>query len=157
MSKEYAIPSNRHGSIRERAMNLLARRDHSKAELLRKLLARGFDLAAINEAIRRLESEGLQSDERFTEEYVRARVNHGFGPIKIQMELRERGVDSELIKLYIAKYVELWLQAAEQIRSKKFGEIIPHDFLKIAQQKRFLQAKGFDLEVINQVFASVKK
>ncbi|MCB1644681.1 MAG: regulatory protein RecX [Pseudomonadales bacterium] len=77
--------------IRRAAMDLLARREHSRLELHEKLSRR---FAGCQELIQseteKLTAEGLQSDARLAEAYVRARSNRGQGPRKIRMELRQR-------------------------------------------------------------------
>ncbi len=70
--------------IRKKAMDLLARRDHSEQELRRKLKSREYDADTIDEVLQELISDRLQSDERFTEAYVNHRFNAGVGPLKIR-------------------------------------------------------------------------
>ena len=52
----------------------------------------------IDAAIKQLKEEGLQSDQRFTEAYIRMRARRGFGPQRIELELRERGIEDEMIE-----------------------------------------------------------
>ena len=92
-------------TIRNCALNFLARREHTKLELQRKLNAKGFAANNITEAIDKLEKQGLQSDERFLESYVAMRCKRGFGPIRITKELCERGIDQELIDRFLLDYV----------------------------------------------------
>ena len=105
----------------------------------------------IEELLDKLADEGLQSDERFTESFVHHRVKKGQGPKKIEQELRQRGVAPELImdSLYCESHD--WLDMAESIRTKKFGEEVPKDYQKKAKQSRFLYSRGFDSEVIGQL------
>ena len=98
-----------------------------------------------------ISSEGLQSDERFTESFVHHRVNMGQGPIKIQQELRQRGVDPSLIEDALAADSFDWMSLANEVRIKKFGETIPCDYQKKAKQSRFLYSRGFNSELINQL------
>ena len=65
-------------------MDFLSRREHSKKELFNKLFRRVNDLELLNQEIDRLASEGLQSDERFSEAYIRSKTQAGYGPIKIK-------------------------------------------------------------------------
>jgi regulatory protein len=71
-------------SVRNKAMDLLARREHSEHELRQKLKLREFDSDEITAAIDSLQRDNLLSDERFTESYVSQRFNAGFGPLKIR-------------------------------------------------------------------------
>ncbi len=94
----------------------------------------------------------MQDDERFTESFVHHRISMGQGPIKIQQELRQRGVDQNLIdNVFTAESCD-WLSLASEVRIKKFGQSIPDDYQKKAKQLRFLYSRGFSGELINQLF-----
>ncbi len=80
--------------MRKRALDLLARREHAVAELTRKLIEKGFDEIFVHEALSALVDDGLLSDARYAESYVRSRMGKGFGPVRIREELRQRGVAS---------------------------------------------------------------
>ena len=99
----------------------------------------------------KLSDEGLQSDARFTEGFVHHRVNKGQGPMKIQQELNQRGVDQNLIIEYLESDTIDWLSIAEDVRVKKFGEKVPADYQNKAKQSRFLYSRGFNSDVINQL------
>ena len=79
-------------TIRKKAMDLLARREHSEQELRNKLKLREYDVDTIEDSLSVLKQEGLQSDRRFCESYVNHRVNAGIGPVKIRFELRQKGI-----------------------------------------------------------------
>lgn len=98
-----------------------------------------------------MSEEGLQSDARFTESFVHHRIKKGQGPKKIEQELRQRGIQQELIMDYLYAEAHDWLNMAEVIRCKKFGEEVPRDYQKKAKQSRFLYSRGFDSEVIGQL------
>jgi regulatory protein len=102
--------------------------------------------------LEKLASEGLQSDERFAESFVHHRIGMGQGPIKIQQELRQRGVDQALIDNALTAESFDWLSLANEVRLKKFGDSIPDDYQKKAKQLRFLYSRGFNTELINQLF-----
>ena len=80
-------------------MGLLARREHSARELSHKLKSRDYDEVSIQAVIESLIDEGLQSDDRFAEQFTRSRVEKGYGPIRIRQELRERGIADSPITL----------------------------------------------------------
>ena len=84
-------------AIRRTALDLLARREHSRFEMLRKLKLRGAATDPCEAVIDQLQEDGLISDSRFCEVYVHARVQRGFGPQRLGEELRERGVNDALI------------------------------------------------------------
>ena len=70
-------------AIRRTALDLLARREHSRLEMLRKLKLRGASADQCEAVIEQLQEDGLLSDERFCEAYVHARVQRGYGPQRL--------------------------------------------------------------------------
>ena len=133
-------------------MNLLSRREHSASELLQKLLQRGYEHDDILAAIEQLQADNLQSDSRFTESFVNQRVNAGYGPVKIQHELRHRGVASELVDNYLDKFDGEWQQRMLDLKIRKFGAEIPADYPEKMKQARFLQNRGFSPELVMRLF-----
>lgn len=125
-------------------MDLLARREHSRYELERKLAARGFGPDLIRPTLDRLERDGLLVAARFTESFIRTRVAKGQGPQRIRAELAARGVaETEADELLEAAGVD-WIAAATAVRRKRFGSARPVDFKERSRQARFLQYRGFD-------------
>ena len=139
-------------SLRERAMNFLARREHTVHELTQKLVKAEFDIDDVLNTINRLTEQDLQSDQRFTENYTRYRSNRGFGSQKIRQELNERGVAIELINDALYETNIDWFTLAIIVRCKRFGEQSPVDFKERAKQQRFLQSRGFTHEQISHSF-----
>jgi regulatory protein len=78
-------------------LGLLARREHSKRELVIKLRARNCPDKIITTVVEQLTEEGMQSETRFAESFVRSRIDRGVGPLRIRAELMERGVDDEVV------------------------------------------------------------
>ncbi len=138
-------------AIQAVALDLLARREHSQQELARKLQTRGFEVDASADALKLLVSDGLLSDERFTETFVYSRFRRGTGPQKIRAELRERGIDDALIEHAIEALDEDWQARLREVREKKFGAGLPGDFRERSRQMRFLQQRGFSAEQIARV------
>ena len=136
-------------SIREAAMNYLARREHSRRELEQKLAQKDFSSAEIKGALDRLIEDGLLSDARFAESYVNARRQRGSGPLKIQAELKMRGVNDEIVARYLEPQDASWRELAEEARRKRFGEVLPDEYAQRMRQARFLQQRGFTHEQIN--------
>lgn len=139
-------------SLRERAMNFLARREHSVHELTTKLVKAEFEIDDVRNIIARLTEQDLQSDQRFAENYTRYRSNRGFGSQKIRQELKERGVAIELINDSLNEANIDWFALAIIVRCKRFGEQKPDDFKERAKQQRFLQHRGFTHEQITESF-----
>ena len=131
------------------AMNMLARREHSVFELTCKLQQKDFPSELIQEVIERLVADNLLNDERYAEAYVRIRSARGFGLQRIRMEMKERGVASELISDAIEQSEIDWNELALEVKSKKFGEQPAEEFTLRAKQMKFLQYRGFSHAQIN--------
>ena len=135
-----------HKDIRQTAINLLTRREHSQYELQCKLKSRGFELHDIHQIIDELNQKGWQSDERFTENYIRSRIRNGFGPLKITQELQKRHVSNNLIEQYLNEYDKnQWIALKEKARIKRFGSEKPKEFKELMKQLRFLNYRGFSV------------
>lgn len=127
---------------------MLTRREHARLELKQKLQQKDFDEGEIAQVIDTLVEQGYQSDERFTEAFIRLRHQQGKGPLKIAAELKQRGI--EHFDLSVFDFFEL----AGQVREKKFGSALPDNYNERAKQQRFLLSRGFSFEQINTVFKS---
>ena len=132
-------------------MRLLATREHSHAELRRKLTQKGFAEDEVEPLLALLVAERLLSDERFTECFVESRRQRGSGPVKIRLELQQNQIDPDLISRYLDPRDPIWLEAAARVREKKFGEALPDDFKERMRQSRFLEYRGFSHEHIRRV------
>lgn len=134
------------------ALRLLVRREHSELELRHKLLARQFDDDIIDRVVAELVGQGLLSDRRFADAYVRGRFERGFGPLRIQSELHQRGVAADLAAQTLAELSGDWVDSATRQRHKRFGAVRPEDARERARQMRFLQQRGFTGDQIRVVF-----
>ena len=128
--------------MRRRALGLLARREHSVAEL-RSKLASGEGEGAVAAVLDALALEGLLSDRRFAEVFIRSRRERGSGPLRIQADLRQRGISGELMDELLDIADADWRSVAKEARRKRFGTAQPSNFPERAQQARFLRARGF--------------
>jgi regulatory protein len=136
---------------RKRAMDLLARREHSRQELLTKLLTKGCTKEVAELALDGLEQDQLLSEDRFIESLVQTRRNQGHGPVRIRRDLRERGIADSSIDPWLDERAEDWLEILAKVRRQKFGDELPGDFSERARQARFLQSRGFTAEQIRRV------
>lgn len=132
----------------QRAGALLARREHTRHELRQKLARHGAEAGAVETALAQLSARGLQSDARFAEHFVRAKVNKGQGPLKIRHALQARGVGPDLITKYLDAARIDWLAEARRVRTGKFGAAAPLGHANKARQARFLEGRGFAGDVI---------
>ena len=131
---------------------MLSRREHSAFEIRDKLLKRDFEESEIEQAITELQQGGWLSDERFAEAYIRMRQIKGFGPIRIAIELNERGVKESIVDAYMCADNDRWQQTLEQQYLKKYKNRPIEDYNDKAKRIRFLQYRGFALDVIYEVF-----
>ena len=134
--------------IYQRAIGLLASREHSRLQLFRKLTDKGFAGEQVDAVLSQLAQQNLQSDERFTESFIHSRIIRGQGPVRIHAELRERGCSDELIAAYLDFSDPSWRRQVEEVRRKRFGRELPEDYQTRAKQARFLQYRGFTPEQI---------
>ena len=132
------------GACERAALDLLARREHSRRELEHKLGARGFSEELIAPTLDALEESGALASARFTESFIRARAAKGQGPVRIRAELAERGIDREQAAELLQRADIDWAAIASSVRDKRFGPQRPSDFKERARQARFLEYRGFD-------------
>ncbi len=130
---------------------MLARREHGRKEIHNKLLKKGCDESIAAEAVKRLEQERLVSDDRFMESLIQARRSRGYGPLRIQKELQDKGVTAEAIERWLDVSGREWLEDVRRVQRKKFGARPPKSFTERARQARFLQYRGFTYEQIQKV------
>ncbi len=140
-------------SIRNTALDLLARREHTRLEITRKLQAKKYALGEIDRLLDQLEREGLQSDTRFVESYLDSRSQRGFGPLKIKLGLRERGISSDLIDAYVDFNDRVWLEVAHREYEKKYGDQVLQSERDQAKCERFLRSRGFTSDIIQTTVA----
>nr|WP_240500220.1 regulatory protein RecX [Halioglobus japonicus] len=109
--------------IRIAAMDLLARREHSRRELKQKLLKRFKADDLIETQLDRLIEDNLQSDARYAESFLRQRMNRGHGPMRIRQEMRQKGISDSEIALAMEEEAPDWFALAEATYQRKFGAL----------------------------------
>jgi regulatory protein len=179
-------------ALRERALALLARREHTALELKRKLMRKAQQppskrfprqdaedfLADADEAVQAhvpeqpvipddeleehvdqllqdFKQRGWLSEQRFTEQVVHARQQK-FGSMRIAHELKQKGVDETLIAEAMQQVRQDELSHALQIYRKKFSQP-PASREEWAKQARFMQGRGFSMDVIKRVINAGNK
>lgn len=159
--------------IKDRALYLLSRRDYSEKELILKISQRRKKIIAdvmshpnsgtfdclerefenmTEEVVKEMQELGYQDEQRFVESYIRLRISRGKGPEVIKQELLLKKVKSEIVEDGIDSFEDIWIEKAEEVRVKKFSNVIPKDFQKKMKQKQFLRYRGFPQEVIQKLF-----
>ncbi|MBK5936426.1 MAG: recombination regulator RecX [Halorhodospira halophila] len=142
------------GAVRDVALRLLGRREHTRRELAQKLARRGFDPGEVEPVLEALVDEGLLDETRFAEVFVRSRVERGQGPVRIAQELRQRGVIGGVIDEALADAGVDWWEQARAVRQRRFGAVVPADRREALRQAQFLQRRGFTAEQVRAAVAA---
>lgn len=101
------------------------------------------------DAVEQLSLEGLQSDRRFLEGFVRGRVAKGYGEARIRQELRCKGISREDVDEVLRAYD--WDGLLAEVYVKKYGHSAPPSIKERAARLRFLQQKGFAASAIGSL------
>ena len=141
-------------SIMARAVDLLSRREHSRVELARKLarhLAPDDDPGEIERVLDQLQADQLLSDMRFAASLVRQRSQR-YGDLRLARDLRERGVGAVDASAAMAQVAGTEAQRALAAWGRRF-DALPTSADERGRQGRYLQTRGFSMDVITQVLA----
>ncbi|MGH8436522.1 MAG: recombination regulator RecX [Pseudomonas sp.] len=138
-------------AVRRIAMDLLARREHGRVELTRKLRKRGAPPELIEPALDRLTEEGLLSESRYLESFVSYRARSGYGPLRIREELSQRGLSRADIEQALRASGINWREQLEEVWRRKFAGQQPGDARERAQQGRYLSYRGYPLDLIGRL------
>ena len=135
--------------LRARALRLLARREHSRLELARKLSPHAESPEALGQLISQLKAKNQLSDERFAEERVRW-LGRKYGAAKIRHDLKSKGIDPAIVERVSSKDD---LQRAADILKRKFRAPAATREER-ARRMRFLQSRGFSSEIIFKLMSA---
>ena len=138
--------------LRSYTFALLAKRDYSQGELLKKLLPLAANPEEVEALLEELMMRDYQSDQRVAEQTLHSQLRQGKGLAQIQHKLKQKQLDPELVATEIADVD--WLAQAYALKCRKFGTAVETDPKQKAKQLRFLQYRGFDLQVC---FAAIAK
>lgn len=141
--------------IRAKALELLARREHSCLELRQKLAQRGFPMEGIEPVLDHLAEEGLLNEGRYAEMYASGRADKGYGPLRIASELREHGISQERVDQALAELENDWLPKLRKWHRKRFKSVVPVNVAERMQQTRVFRQRGFTLEQIKRLFETM--
>ena len=144
--------------IQHKLTELLAMRDHSQHELMRKLLQKGYALDDIKMVLADFTERGWLDDADFASQLLQQALRKGNGPMKVKQQLMQKGVSSEDIQRVFADVDEAqWVEIAETVWQKKFRGNAPSDVKEMAKQMRFLAQRGFDQSQIRQAVPEIVK
>ena len=135
-------------SLRERALTLLTRREHARAELARKLAPHAESSEELDRLLDELAARKLLSDSRYAEMRVTVRAGR-YGNQRLRQELASAGVDDDTISAALEQ-TDDELSRAQSVWRKKFGTPAT-DAAERAKQMRFLAQRGFSMEIIRRV------
>jgi len=144
MTKTFVVKS-----LRQRALDYLAKREYSYVELGKKLKTYAEENDDIPALLDDFKARGWLSDARFTEQIIHARKAK-FGSSKIAHELREKGIADHLITDAVESLKATELNNATEVWRKKF-KAYPQSREEWAKQARFLQSRGFGFELIKKI------
>jgi regulatory protein len=138
-------------SLKARAVGLLSRREHSRAELQRKLAPHADSQEALDKVLDDLVQAGWQSDVRFTQGWLHRKAS-AHGTARIAQDLRLQGISAEAIAAVQSELKSSELSRAQAVWSRKFSRsadpLSPNEY---ARQGRFLASRGFSTEIIRRV------
>lgn len=138
-------------SLKGRALRYLSAREHSRAELVRKLAAHAETPEQLSHVLDELQAKDFISEVRVADSVVNRRAAK-FGAARIRHELQRKGLSAELIASAVGGLKTTELSRARAVWHRKFTEPAS-DAAGRAKQMRFLAARGFGTEVIRRVVA----
>jgi regulatory protein len=139
-------------SLKGRALRLLSRREHSRAELERKLAPHEEEPGQLRQALDELQARGFIDEGRVVESVLHRRAPR-LGAGRLKQELVAKGLDAARVAAAVATLRGTELQRAREVWRRRFGSP-PASMAERARQARFLAARGFDGDVIRRVLAT---
>ncbi|TNF53034.1 MAG: recombination regulator RecX [Burkholderiales bacterium] len=136
-------------SIKGRALRLLAAREHSRAELEKKLLAHEEAPGELAQALDELQAKGFINEQRVVDSLIHRRAAR-LGTGRLRQELQAKGVSAEAMADAVQALRSTEVDRAREVWRKKFGEPAA-DAAGRARQMRFLASRGFGAEAIRRV------
>ncbi|AYZ19123.1 recombination regulator RecX [Klebsiella pasteurii] len=146
----------------DRAIRILAMRDHSEQELRRKLAAPVMSkngpeaLNVTPEEVDKVVEWCIENryldDERFVRQFIASRSRKGYGPARVRQELKQKGISRETIESAMRECVIDWAQLAKEQAQRKYGEPLPTVFAEKVKIQRFLLYRGYLMEDIQEIW-----
>lgn len=148
--------------LRDRAMRILAMRDHSEDEFRRKLTApvmskngpEALDTkpGEVEEVVAWCLEHNFLDDARFARQFIASRARKGYGPVRIRQELNQKGINREMSESAMGECDIDWCGNAREQALRKYGEPLPTDFASKVKVQRFLLYRGFLQEDIQDLW-----
>lgn len=148
--------------LRDRAMRILAMRDHSEQELRRKLTApvpgkngpETLDITPeeLEEVISWCLEHRFLDDERFVHQFIASRARKGYGPARIRQELKQKGIERQISESAMRECDIDWGANAREQALRKYGDPLPTEFAAKVKVQRFLLYRGYLQEDIQEIW-----
>jgi regulatory protein len=153
-SEKYLKPKKEYDekALRHKAIELLARREYSYSELENKLSALSEDNEAIERILDWLIEMELQSDTRFAQMYLRSKAVSGYGPVRIKLELKQKGINEFLIENSFEELAFEWSEEVDRLIIKKVKDTSLDDMKFKNKVMGYLQRRGYTLDQIYSGF-----
>lgn len=146
----------------DRAIRILAMRDHSEQELRRKLAAPvrskngpealNVTPEEVDKVVEWCIENRYLDDERFVRQFIASRSRKGYGPARVRQELKQKGISRETIESAMRECVIDWAQLAKEQAQRKYGEPLPTVFAEKVKIQRFLLYRGYLMEDIQEIW-----
>ena len=154
MSDDNSTPQPRSGlgfgrSLKGRALQLLSQREHSRAELERKLATHETTPGELAQALDDLQARDFINEGRVIESVINHRAGK-LGAARLKQELAAKGLGGEAVAQALAALKDSELERAREVWQKKFGEPAQEPRER-AKQARFLLTRGFAAEVVSKL------
>ena len=136
-------------SLKGRALRLLAQREHSRAELERKLAKYEEEPGTLSKALDELQARDFLNDSRVVQSVLHQRAGR-LGAMRLRQELQQKGIDTQAIAGAMEQLKDTEFDRAREVWKRRFGEL-PSDAGERARQTRFLMARGFSAAIVGRV------
>ena len=158
-------PSSRrsgYARLLDRAIRILAMRDHSEQELRRKLVApvmskngpEALDVTPdeLEQVVAWCIENRYLDDNRFVGQFIASRSRKGYGPARIRQELSQKGIARQDVEQAMRECDIDWVSLAREQAQRKYGEPLPSDFTEKVKVQRFLLYRGYLMEDIQEIW-----
>lgn len=132
----------------DHAVSLLVRRDYASSELIRVLSKVTENREDIDKALSRLIECGYLDDHRLINHLIDKQIRKKHGPARIKQEIRQKGFSQELVEQILEKVDVDWYAMAKELKVSKFGDVVVSEAKEKNKQIRYLQYKGFSMDMI---------
>lgn len=149
-------PNEDQQKIKQQAIGLLSRREYSFFELEQRFL-RDFSEQDVCEVLQSLVDDGYQSDQRFTESFVRNKVGQNQGLSKIRYQIKSKGIRESLLADVIEELAPDWFEMAYELIKRKFNGDDLTDRKLQAKLIRFGMQRGFSMEQCQYALQQLKE